>query len=150
MTRPWTLRAALPQVWMREVSLRKKPSLSASRMQTRETSGISSPSRSRLIPTRTSKLPAAQVVDDLHALECFDIGMQIFGFDADLSEVFGQIFGEFFGERGDKDAAPFFRFLADLLRGSRRLVLSAGLTSISGSRSPVGRMICWTTSPWAS
>ena len=37
--------------------LRKKPSLSASMMATRETSGRSSPSRSRLMPTSTSNSP---------------------------------------------------------------------------------------------
>ncbi len=57
MTRPDTLRAARPIVWMRERSSRRKPSLSASRMATSETSGRSSPSRSRLIPTSTSNVP---------------------------------------------------------------------------------------------
>src|SRR3970282_1387776 len=36
---------------------RRKPSLSASRMATSETSGRSSPSRSRLMPTSTSNSP---------------------------------------------------------------------------------------------
>ena len=44
-------------VWIRLVSLRKKPSLSASRMATRLTSGMSRPSRRRLMPTRTSNSP---------------------------------------------------------------------------------------------
>ena len=39
MTRPSAFRAARPMVWIREVSLRRKPSLSASRMATRDTSG---------------------------------------------------------------------------------------------------------------
>jgi len=51
-------RAARPAVWISDVWLRKKPSLSASRMQTSETSGRSSPSRSRLMPTRMSKSAA--------------------------------------------------------------------------------------------
>ena len=45
-------------VWMRLVSLRRKPSLSASRMATMDTSGRSSPSRSRLMPTSTSNSPS--------------------------------------------------------------------------------------------
>ena len=57
-TMPSAFRAARPMVWMREVSDRRKPSLSASRMATRETSGRSRPSRSRLIPTSTSKVPS--------------------------------------------------------------------------------------------
>ncbi len=56
-TRPFTLRAARPMVWMSEEAERRNPSLSASRMATRATSGKSRPSRSRLMPTRTSKTP---------------------------------------------------------------------------------------------
>ncbi|MNO03350.1 hypothetical protein D3C81_2240200 [compost metagenome] len=44
-------------VWIRLRSERRKPSLSASRMATKETSGKSRPSRSRLIPTSTSNVP---------------------------------------------------------------------------------------------
>ena len=46
-----------PMVWTRLVSPRRKPSLSASRIATRETSGRSSPSRRRLTPTSTSYSP---------------------------------------------------------------------------------------------
>src|SRR6185437_7040512 len=45
MTLLSTLRAARPMVWISEVSLRRKPSLSASRMATSAHSGMSSPSR---------------------------------------------------------------------------------------------------------
>ncbi len=45
-------------VWIRLVSLRKKPSLSASKMATKLTSGMSKPSRSRLMPTSTSNSPS--------------------------------------------------------------------------------------------
>ena len=57
ITLPSTLRAARPIVWISDVSERRKPSLSASRMATSATSGISSPSRSRLMPTSTSNSP---------------------------------------------------------------------------------------------
>ena len=57
ITWPSTLRAARPIVWISDVSQRRKPSLSASRMATSDTSGRSRPSRSRLIPTSTSKSP---------------------------------------------------------------------------------------------
>ena len=57
-TSPDTLRAARPMVWMSEVAERRKPSLSASRIATRDTSGRSRPSRSRLMPTRTSYSPS--------------------------------------------------------------------------------------------
>src|ERR1044071_9950312 len=49
MTLPSTLRAARPMVWMSDVSERKKPSLSASRMATKPHSGMSSPSRNKLM-----------------------------------------------------------------------------------------------------
>ena len=58
MTVPLTCRAARPMVWMSDVSDRRNPSLSASRMATSETSGRSSPSRSRLMPTSTSNSPS--------------------------------------------------------------------------------------------
>ena len=54
---PLMCRAARPTVWMSERSERRKPSLSASRIATSETSGMSSPSRNRLMPTSTSKSP---------------------------------------------------------------------------------------------
>ena len=54
---PRRLRAARPMVWISEPVDRRKPSLSASRIATSETSGMSSPSRSRLMPTSTSNLP---------------------------------------------------------------------------------------------
>src|SRR4028119_2159395 len=56
-TRPSALRAARPIVWMSDLSERRKPSLSASRIATSETSGRSSPSRRRVIPTRTADSP---------------------------------------------------------------------------------------------
>ena len=58
MTLLSTFLAALPMVCMRDVSVRRKPSLSASSIATRETSGISSPSLRRLIPTSTSNSPS--------------------------------------------------------------------------------------------
>src|SRR5881392_961132 len=58
MALPSTCRAARPTVWMSDRSLRRKPSWSASRIATSDTSGRSSPSRSRLIPMRTSNSPS--------------------------------------------------------------------------------------------
>ncbi len=57
IAKPLTLRAALPTVCVSERCDLKKPSLSASKIATNETSGKSSPSRSRLTPTNTSKTP---------------------------------------------------------------------------------------------
>ena len=57
MARPLRWRAARPMVWMSEPEERRKPSLSASRIATSETSGRSSPSRNRLMPISTSYSP---------------------------------------------------------------------------------------------
>ena len=54
---PVHVRAARPIVWMSDVRPRRKPSLSASSTATSETSGRSSPSRSRFTPTSTSYSP---------------------------------------------------------------------------------------------
>ncbi len=59
---PLRWRAARPAVWISDVSLRRKPSLSASSTATSDTSGRSSPSRSRLIPTRMSNSPLRSAV----------------------------------------------------------------------------------------
>ena len=52
MTLPSKFLAALPMVWISEVSDLKNPSLSASRIATNAHSGISSPSLKRFIPTQ--------------------------------------------------------------------------------------------------
>jgi fructose-bisphosphate aldolase class I len=54
ITWPSMWRAARPIVWMSDVSDRRKPSLSASRIATSDTSGKSKPSRSKLMPISTS------------------------------------------------------------------------------------------------
>ena len=56
-TSPWAFLAARPIVWMSERRLRRNPSLSASRIATSDTSGMSRPSRKRLMPTSTSIFP---------------------------------------------------------------------------------------------
>ena len=57
IARPFKWRAALPIVCISDFSARKKPSLSASSIATKDTSGMSRPSLKRLIPTSTSNLP---------------------------------------------------------------------------------------------
>ena len=58
ITLPFAFLAARPMVWISEVSVLKKPSLSASKIATTETSGISSPSLKRFIPISTSYFPS--------------------------------------------------------------------------------------------
>ncbi len=61
ITCPSALRAARPKVCISEEVERKKPSLSASSMATKETSGISRPSLKRLMPISTSNSPSLKL-----------------------------------------------------------------------------------------
>ena len=79
--------------------------MSASRMATSDTSGRSSPSRSRLMPTSTSNGAQAQVADDLHALAAYRYRECIYlHLDASISEIVGQVLRHLLGQRGHKHA----------------------------------------------
>jgi hypothetical protein len=101
-TWPSTLRAARPIIWMSDVSLRRNPSLSASRMATSDTSGRSSPSRSRLMPTSTSNSPRRSAAQDLDALDGVDVGVEVPHPQPLLEQVVGEVLGHLLGERGDE------------------------------------------------
>ena len=143
---PFRLRAARPIVWISERSDRRNPSLSASRIATSETSGRSSPSRSRLIPTSTSKTPGAQVADDLDALDRIDVGVQIAHLDAVLGQELGQILGHALGERRDQHAFVAAR-VAERDLGQHVVDLRAAPAAPRppGRSGPVGRTTCSTT-----
>ena len=94
-----TFRAARPMVWISEVSLRRNPALSASRMATSETSGKSSPSRRRLMPTSTSNSPLRRSLQNLDALEGLDFAVQISAANAGFLNVGAEILGQSLGER---------------------------------------------------
>ncbi len=104
MTWPSEFLAARPMVWMREVSDLRKPSLSASRMATREISGMSRPSRR--IQTH--------VADDLGPLEGVDVRVEVFDADARLRQVIGQVLGHFFRQGRDQNFVFVFGLPADL------------------------------------
>ena len=87
-----------------EVSERRNPSLSASRIATSETSGRSRPSRSRLMPTRTSNSPSRRSRSDLDPLDRVDLRVQVPDPDPHLDEVVGQVLGHLLRERGDEHA----------------------------------------------
>ncbi len=57
----------------------------------------------------------AERFEDLHALEGVDVRVEVFGFDSDFIEVFGEVLRELFREGGDKDAAAKFSFFADFV-----------------------------------
>ena len=54
---PFKFLAALPIVCIRDLLLLKNPSLSASKIITKDTSGKSKPSLNKFTPTNTSKIP---------------------------------------------------------------------------------------------
>ena len=101
-------------VWISELSLRRKPSLSASRMATSDTSGMSRPSRSRLMPTSTSNLPRrrSRMISD--ALHGFHVRVQVAHLHAVLVQVLGEVFRHALGERGDQHALVLRRAQLDL------------------------------------
>ena len=96
-------------VWISEVCERRKPSLSASRIATSAHSGMSSPSRSRLMPTSTSNTPKPQVADDLDPLQRVDVGVQVAHLHAVLGQVVGQVLRHALGQRGHQHARALRR-----------------------------------------
>ena len=147
ITRPFTWRAARPDVWISEPAERRNPSLSASRMATRDTSGRSSPSRSRLMPTRTSNTPRPQVAQDLDPLERLDVRVQVADADAELVV----------GTRSDpRPSASVSVVTSTRSRRATRARISPSRSSTCPRtgphldrriRQPGRRMICSTTTP---
>ena len=150
-TRPLTLRAARPIVWMRAVCPRRKPSLSASRIATSETSGRSRPSRSRLTPTSTSNSPRRRSRIDLDALEGVDLGVQVARPHARLEQVVGQVLGHLLGQRRARAPARRPPRAAGSRPAGRRSGGASAAPRPRGRSRPVGRMICSTTcADWRS
>ena len=106
MTRPSTLRAARPMVWISErLASAGSPPCRRRGSRPASTSGRSSPSRSRLMPTSTSNCPEPQVAEDLDPLQRVDVGVQVAHPDARLVQVLGQVLGHPLGQRGDQRRA---------------------------------------------
>ena len=143
ITRPFTLRAARPIVWINAVSERRKPSLSASKIATRETSGKSKPSRKRL-PTSTSKVPSRRsrkmpTRSSVSTSECkyWTLTPNSFRYVVKSSDIR-------FVRVVTRTRSPLStRCLISPTKSSTCPLV--GRTSTSGSTNPVGRMICSTT-----
>ena len=149
ITLPFTFRAARPAVCVRLRRLRRKPSLSASSIATRETSGKSRPSRSRFTPTNTSYTPCRRS-SSIFTLSSVATSLWMYA-----------VLILWFSRYSDSSSAirlvrvvmstlssRSIRVLISSIRSS--IWFSLGLTSISGSSSPVGRIVCSTTTPSAS
>ena len=152
-TCPCSLRAARPMVCISDTSERKKPSLSASSMATRLTSGISRPSRSRLIPTSTSNtsIRMSRMIlerSKVSTSECryFTLIPACLKYSVSSSAIrFVSVVTSTFPAIGfspvSSGVCPFFiSFLISEIRSS--ICPRAGRTSTSGSRSPVGLITC--------
>ena len=141
MTLPFEFLAARPMVCIIDVSDLRKPSLSASKMATRETSGISNPSLKRFIPTNTSNLPSLKsliisVLSRVTISECI-----YFTLIPDSRRYLVKSSLIFFVRVVIKTLSPFSTFLfISTIRSS--IWFSTGLTLTVGSNRPVGLIIC--------
>ena len=95
---------ALQGQWISDVSLRRNPSCAASRINTSDTSGRSSPSRRRLMPTSTSKSPRRRPRRISIPLDGVDVGVRVADLQTLLEEIVGEVLGHLLGERGDERA----------------------------------------------
>ena len=148
MTLPFTFLAARPAVWVKLRLLRKNPSLSASMMATKLTSGRSSPSRRRFTPTNTSNAPSrnSRKISTLSSVLTSE-WMYLVGMLRRLRYLVNS-------------SAIRLVSVVTKMRSSWAMVarisptrsstwFSHGRTSMGGSKSPVGRMTCSTTTPSA-
>ena len=148
MTRPLTFLAARPAVWVKLRLLRKKPSLSASMMATRLTSGRSSPSRKRFTPTRTSNAPSrssrristrSRVLTSEWMYRVLMLSRSRYFVSSSAMRLVRVV------TNTRSSLAMVFRI--STTRSSTWL--SHGFTSMGGSRRPVGRITCSTMTPSA-
>ena len=146
MTFPFSFLAALPIVWIRDVSERRKPSLSASKIATKPHSGISKPSLKRLMPTRTSKAPnlksrSISIRSIVSISECIyrTLTPCSFKYSVRSSAIL-------FVRVVTRVRKPLW---ATLFTSSKRssTCISTGRISTSGSRRPVGLITCSVNTP---
>ena len=102
ITWPSTLRAARPIVWMSDVSERRNPSLSASRMATKRDLGQVEALTQQIDADQHVELAEPQVAQDLDALDGVDLAVQVPHLHPELEEVVGEVLGHLLGERGDQ------------------------------------------------
>ena len=146
MAFPFKCLAARPTVWVSERADRKNPSLSASIIATKETSGKSNPSRSKLTPIRTSNNPRRKSCM-ISTRSKVSISLWIYRHRIEIRDRY-------------LVSSSAMRLVSVVTKTrsstSARTCISStkssiwfwlGLTSMMGSSSPVGRMICSTYTP---
>ena len=143
-TLPSTLRLARPMVWMSERSDLRNPSLSASRIATSVTSGRSSPSLSRLIPTSTSNWPRrrSRIISTRSRVWMSECIYRALISSSAMYSVRSSAIRLVRVVTSMRPPAPTSR-LTSLIRSST--CPSTGRIATSGSTSPVGLIICSTT-----
>jgi hypothetical protein len=131
-------------VWISDVSLRRKPSLSASRMAHQRHLGQVEALSQQVDADQHVELAEPQVAQDLDALDGVDLGVQVAHPDPELEQVVGEVLGHLLGQRGDQHPVTA-RPLALISLERSSIWPLVGLTTTSGSTRPVGRTICSTT-----
>ena len=101
-------------VWIRERSERRKPSLSASRIATSDTSGNVQPFAQQVDAHQHVELSQPQIPDDFHSLHGVDVGVQITHLDAVFRKIVGQVLRHALGKRGHQHAFIALHPVADL------------------------------------
>ncbi len=144
ITVPSTFLAALPTVCINEVSDRRKPSLSASNMATKDTSGISKPSLRRFIPTNTSNSPNLKLLI-IFVLSIVSISECRYLTFIPTSFIYSVKSSAIFFVRVVTSTLCCFFTLSFTSPIKLSICPFTGFICISGSISPVGLIICSTT-----
>ena len=114
-TVPSTLRAARPIVWISDVSERRNPSLSASRMADERDLGQVESLAQQVDADEHVELPQPQVAEDLDPLDRVDLRVEVPHADPHLDQVVRQVLRHLLRERGDQHALVVLGPAADLL-----------------------------------
>ena len=115
-------------VWISERAERRKPSLSASRIATSDTSGRVEPLAQQVDSDQHVEIALAQAADDLDALDRLDIRVQVAHAHAEVLVVVGQVLGHLLGQAGHQHALVDRDPFADLVE--QVVDLGAGLAHL--------------------
>ena len=147
ITSALTLRAARPIVWISDVLAAQEPLLVGVEDRHQRHLRQVEPLAEQVDADQHVERPLAQLAQDLHPLDRVELGVQPLAPQAGLAEVVAS------GPRASRlvsvvTSTRSFRSARVLISLTRSGTCPrAGLTWITGSTSPVGRITCSTTSP---
>jgi hypothetical protein len=150
MTLPLTLRAARPMVWISERVAAQEALLVGVEDRHQRHLGQVEALAQEVDADQHVELAAPQVAQDLDALERVDVGVQVAHAHAELGVVLGEVLGHALGQRRDQHALARARRGRGSRRAGRRPGAPPAAPRSRDRAAPVGRMICSTTTPWAS